>query len=456
MTDQQTTVKNRTRPHPREKITARALIVWGAAVSVYIAAIASRTSFGVAGVEAIDRFEVDASRIAVFTAVQVGVYAAAQIPTGLLIDRFGPRRLLIAGALIMGLGQVLLGVTANYWVAIIARVLIGGGDATAFLSVMRLLPYWFPMRHAPVFAQLSAGLGQLGQFVSAVPFLALLVGDGWVVSFVSLGSVTVLIGLAAAVAVSDSPDPVEDAHGPKDANGAKAHGPSLRTRIKAVITSSVCWQAFFIHFTSMVPQATFTLLWGVPLMTLGMGLSGAQAGTALTVNTVVIILAGPFHGMVSARLGARRDIAVFIAVAISFAFWIYLFSSDAPRGFTAAILMNVMLGATTPVSNFGFDYVRERMPREAVATGTGLGNMGGFVATMVAAEAMGFLLDHSAAGHQDYAWADFRVGWIALLVIMVIGVIGMLGARFAVSRRTPAAPAGGTGREVRFIEQSDD
>ena len=113
MTDQQTTVKNRTRPHPREKITARALIVWSAAVSVYIAAIASRTSFGVAGVEAIDRFEVDASRIAVFTAVQVGVYAAAQIPTGLLIDRFGPRRLLIAGALIMGLGQVLLGVMAT-------------------------------------------------------------------------------------------------------------------------------------------------------------------------------------------------------------------------------------------------------------------------------------------------------------------------------------------------------
>ncbi|NMB22836.1 MAG: MFS transporter, partial [Corynebacterium sp.] len=138
-------------PDPREKITGRALVVWVSAVLVYIAAITSRTSFGVAGVEAIDRFQVDATRIAVFTAVQVGVYAAAQIPMGMLIDKFGPRRLLAIGALIMGLGQIILGLTDVYWVAIIARVLIGAGDASIFLSVMRILPFWFPLRKTPLF-----------------------------------------------------------------------------------------------------------------------------------------------------------------------------------------------------------------------------------------------------------------------------------------------------------------
>ena len=68
--------------HPREQLTSQALIVWLGAVAVYAVAILGRTSFGVASVEAIDRFDVDASRIAVFTAVQVGVYAFAQIPTG--------------------------------------------------------------------------------------------------------------------------------------------------------------------------------------------------------------------------------------------------------------------------------------------------------------------------------------------------------------------------------------
>ena len=69
-------------PHPREKVTRKALTVWVAAVLVYIVAITGRTSFGVASVDAIDRFQVDASRIAVFTAVQLGVYAFARSPWG--------------------------------------------------------------------------------------------------------------------------------------------------------------------------------------------------------------------------------------------------------------------------------------------------------------------------------------------------------------------------------------
>ncbi len=157
-------------------MTTKALSIWVAAMLVYIVAITGRTSFGVAGLEAMARFDVDASRIAVFTSVQLGIYAFAQIPTGVLIDKYGPRKLLVIGAVIMGVGQVALGLTTNYWMAIAARLLIGAGDATAFLSVMRILPYWFPLHRTPMFTQVTSSLGQLGQFVSAIPFAALL---GW-------------------------------------------------------------------------------------------------------------------------------------------------------------------------------------------------------------------------------------------------------------------------------------
>ena len=59
------------------------------------------------------------------------------------------------------------------------RVLIGAGDATAFLSVMRILPYWFPLHRTPMFTQVTSSLGQMGQFISAVPFLWLLGAAGW-------------------------------------------------------------------------------------------------------------------------------------------------------------------------------------------------------------------------------------------------------------------------------------
>ncbi|WP_394282055.1 nitrate/nitrite transporter [Corynebacterium sp.] len=429
------------RPDPREVVTTKALTVWLAALAVYIVAILGRTSFGVAGVDAIERFDVDASRIAVFTAVQIGVYALAQIPMGLLIDRFGPRKMLVVGALIMAAGQTILGLTTSYWVAIGARVLIGLGDATGFLSVMRILPYWFPMKKTPLFTQLTSAAGQIGQFLSAVPFLWLLNTSGWTVAFLSLGGVGVLVCLAAIVAVSDAP---EGSPGETMENSARqrAERMSLSSSLKTVFSSAVCWQAFFLHWVSMVYMLVFSLLWGVPLMTLGMGLSEAVAGIVLVVNTAVTILAGPLMGMVSSRAGQRRELAGIFFSLVHTVGWVAFFWSPTPRTLAAVIVMQLFIGILTPAANYGFDSVREKLPRSVVATGTGMANMGGFIAGMLAAQLMGLLLDHSSHG-LEYQWADFRFAWLAVFVVWGIGMIGLITSRVILKRGEAARASSG-------------
>lgn len=423
---------------PQQRVTRRALFVWFGAVAVYVVAILGRTSFGVAGVEAIDRFGIDASRIAVFTAVQVGVYSLAQIPTGVLIDRQGPRFMLIVGALVMAVGQILLGFTSSYPVALAARVLIGAGDATAFLAVMRILPSWFPPRKTPLFTQLSTAIGQMGQFLSAVPFLALLHAKGWQVAFVSLGAVGVLVALAAVVAVADAPTkPGEEA-------AAKSAKVPLRTTLSTVVRSPVCWEAFFIHGFSIFPMVTFTLLWGVPMMTLGMGLNEQEAGTVLIVLTVCMIVASPVLGAVSARLGVRRDMAVIVLCSLTPLMFLWFFSTSTPRGFGAILAVVIVMGTVVPASNFGFDNVREHVPPAMVATGTGLANMGGFTSSMVAAQAVGILLDHSADSVQ-YTWEDFQYAWIAVYVLAILLMVGLLVAR---------AKAQPQMRRLKIVEQA--
>lgn len=445
-------------PDARVRVTRRALIVWLSALLVYIVAILGRTSFGVAGVEAMERFHVDASRIAVFTAVQVGVYALAQIPTGMLIDRFGPRALLVAGALVMACGQVVLGLSDSYAVAIVARVFIGAGDATAFLSAMRILPFWFPLRRTPLFTQLTGGLGQIGQFLSAVPFLHLLELRGWTIAFCSIGALGLLVALTAAIAVADSPDePAPVDRGTKPKSRIAVH-----KVLAQVASSAVCWQGFFIHYINMVPQVVFLMLWGVPLMTLGMGLSPAQAGLVLSLNTVAVVCAGPLHGIISARLGAKRDLfALFCTITIGVA-WIIFMLPTTPRGIGAIIVVNIIVGSLTSASNYGFDYVRERMDRRVVATGTGLANMGGFVSGMVAAQAVGIVLDHHATG-TNYTWMDFRYAWWAWLSVWFLGVIGLLISRRWSARQweTQQAEKNKPGREgrayqVRYVEESKE
>ena len=387
----------------------------------YILAVTGRTSFGVAGEFALDRFNTTASGIAVFTAVQVGVYALAQIPTGLAIDRFGPKRILIVGALLMSVGQITLGFTQAYAVAIAARVLIGIGDATAFLSVLRIIPGWFPLKWSPLFTQLTASFGQLGQFISAVPFLGLLQLQGWTVAFISLGSVGVLVAIIGGLIVKDPPGSNSD---PSDVP-AQSQGEGLKRTLKTVFSSTVTWEAFFIHWSAMVMQVVFTLLWGMPLMTMGMGLSVAQASMILTLNTVIVILAGPLAGPLSARLGVNRSYGVLVMAGMIGLSWTIFFASQTPRGLAAIIIVHFTAVSFTPASNFGFDSVREQLNPRMVATGTGLGNMGGFISAMFAAQLVGVVLDLVSDG-ETYTWQDFRIAWIPALLVWAIGYLGIV------------------------------
>lgn len=439
----------------------RALAVWFAGVAVYISAITGRTSFGVAGVEALDRFGVDASRVAVFTAVQVGVYALAQIPVGMLVDRFGPRRTMVAGALVMAAGQVVLALTSSYPVAIAARVLIGAGDATAFLAVMRLLPAWFPLRATPMFTQLTAGLGQLGQIISAVPFLAVLHASGWTAAFLSLGSAGALVALAAAVAVADTPDAPRrrafrrgpgtapsESDGTRDGTGDGGKRAGIGAMLGIVLRHPVCWQGFFTHWVGLLHAAVFTLLWGVPLMTLGMGLGAAEAGAVLVVATIATVLGGPLLGVASAKFGpARGGLSIVIALVLAALFLVFFLPNE-PRGLAAAMTLGIAMAVLTPMSNFGFDSVRENLDRRVLATGTGLANMGGFVATMIAAQGIGLLLDISADG-RDYGWADFRFAWLAVAAVWAVGFTGLVVSRRA-TRKHRERPGSAPGDRPPF------
>lgn len=397
----------------------------------YTLAVTGRTSFGVASVDAIDRFHINAAQLAVFTSLQLAVYAFAQIPVGLLVDRFGPRKLMVAGAFVMALGQVTLAFTTSYPVAIFARMLIGAGDATAFLSVMRLIPAWIPLRHAPLLGQLTGAVGQFGQFLSAVPFLSLLHATSWQTGFVSLGAVGALLALAAGVLVKDSPEPEAElesaAHG-KPAGSTGPTEPAERLGVKKiltnVLTNRVCWHGFFVHWTGLGALVVFTLLWGLPIMTLGLGLPADQAGLALSLGTLASVAVGPIVGLLSARFYNRRMQIVMVFSITGWLGWLWFFTS-APTGVLwAACLMNIVMGFTGPVANLGFDSVREKVDRRFVATGTGLANMGGWIAGMIGAQAVGVLLNLRAPDG-NYDWADFGMAWIAVATVWACGFCGM-------------------------------
>ena len=168
---------------PPAAVSRRAAVVFTAAVVAYFVAVVHRTAMGVAGVEAVDRFGLSATGLSMFAVVQLVLYAGMQIPAGRLLDRFGPRAVITVGSLVMAVGQLVLAVADSTPTALVARVLLGAGDAGIFISAVRLIAEWFPPRRAPVMVQVTGLIGQSGQLASAIPVAWVLHHQGWGATF---------------------------------------------------------------------------------------------------------------------------------------------------------------------------------------------------------------------------------------------------------------------------------
>jgi sugar phosphate permease len=153
--------------------------VWIVALLVYLLAVFHRSSLAVAGLTAAERFDISAAQLATFTMLQLLVYAGMQIPVGLLVDRFGPRRVLLTGALTLTLAQAGFAFADSYVLALVARLFVGVGDAMTFICVLRLVNTWFAPRRIPLISQLTGMVGQLGGALAAVPMTIALRELGW-------------------------------------------------------------------------------------------------------------------------------------------------------------------------------------------------------------------------------------------------------------------------------------
>jgi MFS family permease len=124
----------------------RAWGVWAVGLAAYLVGVMHRTSFGVAGLDAATRFDAGPAVLSGFVVLQLLVYASLQVPVGVLLDRFGARRLVAVGAITMAAGQLMLALATSLPLAILARVLVGAGDALTFISVLSVVSAWFPVR----------------------------------------------------------------------------------------------------------------------------------------------------------------------------------------------------------------------------------------------------------------------------------------------------------------------
>jgi MFS family permease len=403
----------------RERARAAAWRVWSVGLLAYAVAVFHRASLGVTGVQAQHRFSAGASALSLFLVLQLAVYAGLQVPVGVAVDRLGSRRMVALGAVTMAAGQLVLAITTTVPGAVLARVLVGAGDAMTFISVLRLVPLWFPGRLVPVVTQLTGLLGQVGQIAAALPMVALLQATSWRTTFVGAAAVGVLVAVLVVVGLRDAPP------------GTELTPPVGLGEVRRNL--SMAWRepgtriGLYTHLVTQFSGTVFALLWGFPFLTVGEGVAPHAAALLLTALVLVGMLCGPVLGQLCARWPLRRSVLVFSILAATAATWTLVLVWPGRAPLPLLVLLVVVLGTNGPGSMIGFDYARTENPQERLGSATGVVNVGGFVASLLTVLAVGAVLDvltPDASGR--YSLDAFRAAFAVQYLFWAVGLAGVI------------------------------
>ncbi|WP_203567967.1 MFS transporter [Aestuariimicrobium ganziense] len=405
----------------------RAWLMLGVATVIYTVAIVHRTSFGVAGLVAADRFNAPATIVSLFVVVQLLTYAFMQVPAGLLADRYGSRLVIGTGALIMGLGQFSLAFAEAVPSAVVARILIGAGDAMTFTCVVKMMPAWFSNKRVPLLVQSLTMVGQLGQILTAVPFAVFLRARGWTPAFTVLAVIGLFASTFAWTMLRN-----------------RADGQPIRTKVDDqpgfVHTVREVWRnpgtrlGFYLHALAGYPPLVFVMMWGYPFLEQGVGLNAAQISTLFSIMVIGGIVAGGVVGWLTPRHPLRLSNFSLTVAGINTAALALVLVWPRPP-YWVLVLWMLALSTCASGSNIGLELARTRNLTSRIGTATGVVIMGAFTFAVTSMWIVGLVLDLFGG----YSMNAFRAAFATEFVLLGLALFGVYRTRPKVRAAMAAA-----------------
>lgn len=404
------------------RTSGRAWRIWTLASLCYLATLFGRMSLGVAAIPAQERFHIDATGLAVLSAVQLVVYLVLQIPAGIAADRIGPVRMLVGGLALIATGSLLFAIATTWPVAVAARMVLGLGDACMFVNVLRLLRGWFPSERYALVVSLTALVGGVGQLGATIPLSAGLHSLGWSATFALAAGLTLVLAGVAAIGLRPRAPMMVGFSSSDDENptmvetGLRATLDTLRRDVVHSWDSAGTRHAFWAHAGLMGSFVVFSALWGYPYLVRAHGLPAGRASMFVAVVVASFTVASAVVGPFASRRPAARVRLIRAAFGVAALSWVALAAWPHAAGLALALPL-AALGASGAVSMVAFDLVRTSNPTHRAGTATGVANVGGFAFAVIAELSIGEVLQTS----RTYGLGDttsFRIA-CALVVVML-------------------------------------
>ena len=385
----------------------RRWLLWAILASAFLLVNVYRLSTAVIADSLMAAFQTSGTQLGTLHATFFFVYAVMQIPTGVLVDRFGPRRTAAVGAAVMNAGAAWFALAGGYGAALGARFMIGLGASVIFVSMLGFCANWYRADEFGTMNGLSFAVGGVGGILATTPFAVLVDVTGWRNALLALAAAGFLVAAATFLFVRDSPERA----GMDSIEGVpeRAHLElsEVRTYLSAVLRDRWIWIVSVLLFSAGGVNLTLFGLWGIPYVVQVYDTSVTVASTFTLLGGVGMVIGPPAIGRLSDRTGRRTELVLAGAVLYAVTLTVIAATGDPPLWIVAGafFLVGTLLGAFV----LTYPIVRERHADRA--TGISLGTVNG--ASFFGAAAFPTLLGWAL----DAYWTGDLVGGVRVYTV---------------------------------------
>jgi MFS family permease len=335
-----------------------------------------------------EHFNLSATGFGHISSIYYYAYVPMQLPVGLLLDRYGPRRLLTLACLICVMGTFLFTSTSSFWVAASGRFLVGLGSAFAFVGVLKLATIWLPENRLAMVSGMTAALGTIGAMLGD-NFLEIFIEKfGWVKTL----NLTAAFGILLMFVLWAG---VHDRKGRHRQSGTVSTFKKGFTDLGIIARNKQIWVNGMYGCLVYLPTTVFAELWGIPYLRHAHNMSAHGAGLANSLLFLGFTIGAPLMGYISDRM-ARRKFPMFLgAMGAGIIMLIILYMPGLTE--TNIQILMFALGLLYSAQAIVFAVGRELSPGEAAGTAMAITNMIVMLGAMILQPLVGDLLDFSLA-----------------------------------------------------------
>jgi sugar phosphate permease len=385
-------------------------------------------------------FDASGTELGGLAATYFYVYMVTQIPTGILVDTLGPRRVVALGGLIAGIGSLFFGMADTLALASTGRLLVGLGVSVTFIALLKLNAAWFHDRHFATMTGATILLGNAGSLLAAAPLAWVLTYMSWRSVFEAVGVFSLLLAALAWWLVREHPGQV-GLPSLRELDGKAAHPPHeghWYDGLLVVLKNRATWPGLWVNMGMAGSLFAFGGLWAVPFLRDVYGMDRALAASHTTLLLAGFAVGAFFVGTLSDRLGRRKPLMVAGALGYSLC-WLPLLFGMPLAGFTGYALFLVM-GLCVASFTLSWSAAKEVNPHALSGMATSVVNVGAFMGTAIMQPLVGWAIDRSHAGSAAPAGlGDYQSGIAILLGFSLLGLIATLNVRETYCRYVKAS-----------------